>query len=116
MNFLSVLKAIGHGLEVGVADATTPTMVSLVSAVPGFGTEAGLLLKAIGTVESLVPVSKAGAAKKVAVTALVTAAAPALAAPAAAATLSKQIDAIVAHLNGLQAALSAIEALTKAGT
>lgn len=108
MTFLHAIKAIGHGIEVGLADVSSPAVQAIASAVPGFGPEAAAVLKLVYTVEALIPGSKLGAAKKAAVTAIATANTPSLAVPASAAQLSKQIDSLVAALNAVQTALAAI--------
>jgi hypothetical protein len=98
MSFLSVLKSIGHGIETGISDAQALSPV--LSVIPVIGAPAVLALNAITAVEKLLPSTGNGAAKKAAVTALVTAAAPQI--PAT--TVSSSIDAIVAALNALKTA------------
>ena len=107
MSFLSVLKSIGHGFEIGVADASK--FSGLISAVPVFGGPAVSILNAVTAIEGLLP-SGNGAAKKTAVTAVVTATNPEI--PAA--TVSTGIDEVVAALNQLAAAMAKIQAETPA--
>jgi hypothetical protein len=100
MSFLSVLKSIGHGIQVGVSDASA--FSGIIGSIPVVGAPIDLALNAITAVEKLVPASGNGAAKKTAVTALVNAATPGIDPT----TLSNAIDAIVAALNALEAATS----------
>lgn len=96
-NILSVFKSIWHGVE-NVANFAEPFQAEI-GAAPGFGPLADTILAGIRAAEHIVPVKGAGAAKKAAVTALVSAAAPGLSAQ----ILSQVIDEYVKELNDMAA-------------
>jgi hypothetical protein len=104
MSFLSVLKTIGHVLQVGVTDAK-PFLPIVASVVPGAAPIVTTVLGAIGAAESLIPQEGAGAVKKSVVTTITNAAAPGIDQT----TLSSATDEIVAALNKLAAAFAALE-------
>jgi hypothetical protein len=103
MSFLGVLKAIGHGVLVGLgaAEKLSPE----IAMIPMIGAPASAILSAIAAVEQAIP-NGGGAAKKTAATTLVNATAPGI----DPATLSSTIDSVVAGLNTLTAALAALKA------
>ena len=93
---MSFWSSLLHGIEVGVGIAGSPALAPVIGLIPG-GSIISSILKAIVAAENLVPASGAGAAKKVAVAALVQAQHPAVDPKA----LSSAIDTIVAALNQL---------------
>ena len=100
---MSFWSSLFHGIEVGVGIATSPGIAPIISVLPG-GSIISSILQAILAAEKLVPASGNGPAKKVAVTALVTAQHPTV----EPAKLSTAIDTIVAALNQLEVAAAAV--------
>ena len=105
MSFLSIVRGIGHGISVGVAAAQP--LEPLIGSIPVVGAPVNAVLGAITGIEQLFPQSGMGAAKKTAVTALVSAAVPSV---TAAPNLSTIIDELVAALNALSAAAAKLPA------
>ena len=97
-SFKSVIHAIGHFFTEGVAVAVKAEPI--LNLIPGIGPEAVLAINTVAGIENLVESAAAGLAKKAAVTAVVTAAAPSV----DQATLSTVIDEIVAGFNAIAAA------------
>lgn len=104
MSFLSVLKAIGHTIEGGVA-AVQP-FAPVLSAIPVAGPVITTVLGAITAAENLIPQAGQGQTKKGVVTSIVNAAVPGID-PAA---LSIAIDDIVNSLNAIEAAFGKLPA------
>lgn len=103
MSFVSVLKAIGHGIGVVVADAVP--LEPAIGSIPVVGAPADLVINAIAAVEKLIPGSGNGAAKKAAVTSIVSATNPTV----DAATLSTTIDDVVAAFNAISTAVAKLK-------
>lgn len=97
-SFLSVLKAIGRGIET-FASLAAPALPEI-GLIPVAGPAISAVVQGIVAMEKILPQSGVGAAKKAAVTAIANAAAPGL----DQATLSTAIDEIVAALNQMAAA------------
>lgn len=106
MSFLSVLKTIGKVAGTIVGIGTSPTIAPVIGAIPVAGPIIETILNSIFAVEGLVTAAGAGAAKKTAVTAVVTAQHPTI----DQATLSTMIDQIVAAMNGLSVVLASASA------
>jgi hypothetical protein len=99
MSFLTILKGIGHVLQVGVTDVAP--FAPLIGAVPVVGPIFTTVFQSIFAVEQIITPANSGAAKKAAAIQLINAVHPGLD-PAA---LGAAIDAVVAALNSVEAAI-----------
>lgn len=104
MSFLGVLKTIWHDVQ-GVANFAEP-FSGLIATIPIAGGPLNVFLGGVRATEQVLPTAGNGAAKKAAVTALVTAAAPGIKPE----TLSQCIDEYVAELNAMNATLAKLQA------
>ena len=109
MSFLSILKDIGKGFEVGVGEASK--LSGVISLIPG-GSLVNTVISSITAVEQLIPGTAQGTAKKAAVTTIVNAAQPGV----DQSKLSAVIDQIVAALNSLASAVPAATTATTSAT
>ncbi len=104
MSFLSVLKSIGHVLQVGVADAAP--LAPVIGLIPTVGPIAETILSAITAIEGLIKNPGTGAQKKAVVVSIVNTVHPGL----DQAKLSDMIDSVVGGLNALTTVLGGVPA------